>query len=245
MQKNVVLTGCALFGVALVFAGHAHAHGVPVTHSPYVHEGEAKLEVKSAYNVNAHDNEDSWGGEIMAGYGITSFWETEIGVGFEGHDDEDTEFNALIWENKFQLAPKGALFVDPGLKIEYAHNLQSGPDELTGKILLGKEIGKFTNLANISVGREVGEDSENDLEYGFAYALSYGYSENFSYGLEWYSAFGTFEKDSDDWSEQSHSIGPVAYGSFGHSLGYEAGVLFGVSEHAPDATIKASLEYEF
>lgn len=182
---------------------------------------------------------------VTIGYGVTSFWETEVGFEWEGAEEEDTEIGALVWENKFQLAPKGELFVDPGLKIEYAHNVQSGPDELKAELLLGKDIGQFSNTANFGIGREVGEDSESDLEYEFAYALAYQHSDHFAYGLEWYSEFGTFENDSDEWDEQSHQIGPVIYGSFGHSVGYETGVLFGASESAPDATIKASFDFEF
>lgn len=246
MKKNILLSGSILCGIFLAPVGGAWAHGVPVTHSPYVHgQGEVALETKSAYNIDGEDDDDSWGGEVTVGYGVTSFWETEAGFEWEGAEHEDTEISAIVWENKFQLAPKGALFVDPGLKIEYAHNVQSGPNELIAKLLLGKDIGQFSNLANISVGREVGEDSANDLEYGFSYALAYQHSDHFAYGLEWYSELGTLENDSDEWDEQSHQIGPVASGSFGHSVGYEAGVLFGVSEHAPDATLKLALDFEF
>lgn len=261
MKKYTFLLCGAAFAVLASANTSANAHGVPLVHSPYVHQqGEAKVEFKGAYNVDAHDSEDAWGGELMAGYGVTSFWETEVGIGFEGHEDEDTDVNALIWENKFQFAPKGEWVVDPGLKLEYAHNLESGPDELAAKLLLGKDIGNFSNIANFGIAREIGEDSGDDFEYGFAYALSYQHSDTFAYGLEWHSDFGTLEKDSDGWDEQSHQVGPVISGTIGgaaahdhghdhgHShggLGYQAGVLFGVSDEAPDATIKAVVEYVF
>lgn len=229
-------------GIA-VFLTAPYAHATKTVTSPYVHKGEAAVEWKGGYDVN--DGEDEWAMEASASYGVTDFWETELGIEGGGIVDEDSDAEALVFENKFQLAPKGALFVDPGIKIEYARNLQGDPDELQAKLLLGKQIGKFSNLANFAIAREIGEDSEDDLDYGFSYSLAYEQTEDFAYGLEWYSGFGTLEDDSDSWDEQTHQVGPVAYGELMEDVGYEAGVLFGVSDSAPDATFKAVLEYEF
>ena len=67
-------------------------------------------------------------------------------------------------------------------------------------------------------------------------------------GLDWRKKIRRVlrkENDSDDFDEQSHRIGPVAYGEIGHGVHYQTGVLFGVSDEAPDAELKAVLEYEF
>jgi len=226
-----------------LYSPQAFAHGVSTIYNPYVHKGEAALELKSGYKINEEDSdEDSLAGEMTAGYGISSFWQSEIGFEFEHNDEEDMRATALVWENKFQLAPEGALFLDPGLKIEYARSLTGGPDEITGRLLLAKQLGKFTNLSNINIGREFGEDSSDDMEYGFSYGLSYNQSENFAYGLEWHSDFGNFDNDYD---EQEHRLGPAIYGNLAENIPFEAGVLFGVSDHAPDAEIKTVIEYEF
>jgi hypothetical protein len=150
--------------------------------------------------------------------------------------------SAVVWENKFQLGERGAFWADPGVKVEYEHNLQGGPDEIQAKFLLAKAMGKFSNLANVSISREVGEDSEDEFGYGFSYGLSYEHSEDFAYGLEWYSDFGNFEDDFDD---QGHQVGPVVYGDAAGLFEYEAGALIGVSDGAPDALFKLALEKEF
>lgn len=231
-----------LFGF-VVLCTSTSAFATKTVTSPYVSKGEAALEWKGGYDID--DGDDEWATEASGSYGVTDWWETEVGFEFADEADEDFEVEALVFENKFQLAPKGELYLDPGLKIEYARNLTGGPDEIQGKLLLGKEIGKFSNLANIAIGRELGEDSQDDMEYGFSYALAYEHSETFAYGLEWYSDFGTFDDDGDSWDEQGHQLGPVAYGELAENIGYEAGVLIGLSESAPDATLKAVLEYEF
>jgi long-subunit fatty acid transport protein len=217
-------------------------HATKTITSPYVHKGERAVEWKGGYAVD-DDSNDNWKMEAAASYGVTDYWETEFGVagGDEG-DDEDAEFRALIWENKFQLARPGIFWVDPGVKIKYERKLQGDPDEIQAKLLFAKQIGKFSNTANMSIEREVGEDSEDDFGYGFAYGLAYEHSEDLAYGLEWYSDFGNFEDDFDD---QGHQVGPVAYGDALGLFEYEAGVLLGLSDAAPDALIKLVAEFEF
>lgn len=231
------------FLTAIFYTSSAFAHGVSTIYSPYVHEGEAAVELKSSYKINEDDsNQDGFVAESTVGYGVTSFWQTEVGAEFEYEEGEEGDFSALVWENKFQLAPEGTLLVDPGLKIEYARSLNGGPDEITGRLLLAKQIGKFNNLSNINVGREFGEDSSDETEYGFSYGLSYNHSETFAYGLEWHSDFGNFE---GDYNDQEHRLGPAVYGNLAENIPFEAGVLFGVSDHAPEAELKAVVEYEF
>jgi hypothetical protein len=239
----VILKNCSLtalvIGLSLIPSA---AYATKTVTSPYVHEGKGAVEWKGGYAVD-DDGDDPWEMEASASYGVTHYWETEVGVagGDEG-DDEDADFHALVWENKFQLAAPGALWLDPGLKVEYERNLQGGPDEIQAKLLLAKQVGKFSNIANISAAHEIGEDSEDEFGYGLSYALAYEQSEDFAYGLEWYSDFGNFEDDFDD---QGHQVGPVIYGDAAGLFEYEAGVLIGVSNAAPDALFKLVLEKEF
>lgn len=226
--------------IAMALCGPAHA--TKTVTSPYVHEGESAVEWKGGYEMEDGSN-DNWEMEASVAHGVTSWWETELAVELE-HDGgaSETDVTGAAWENKFQLAPKGAFFVDPGLKIEYGKNLQGGPDEFQAKLLLAKQIGDFGNKANFNFGHELGEDAADDWEYGFAYALTYDYSEEFQFGAEWYSDFANFSGDFDD---EGHQLGPVMYGEIGESVGYELGMLFGVSDAAPDGLVKAVIEYEF
>jgi long-subunit fatty acid transport protein len=211
--------------------------------SPYVEKGAVEIEAKSGYILDDEEAEDAWEIETTAAYGVTDWWEAEIGVAFEDEGrDEDVETAAVILESTFQFTEPGEFWVDPGLKIEYAHSTNSGANEIEAKLLLAKQMGAFNHLANISVGREVGDESEDETVYGFDYGLSYNISEEFAIGAEWYSDFGNFE---DGFDEQGHQLGPVIYGAAPFGLEYEAGVLIGVSESAPDAEAKLVIGYEF
>lgn len=218
------------------------AYATKTITSPYVHEGEGSVEWKGGYAID-DDDDNSWEMEGSVSYGVTRFWETEFGVaGGDPGRGKDADFNALIWENKFQLAEPGTFWIDPGVKLEYERSLQGGPDEIQAKLLLAKSIGAFSNLANFSIAREIGDDSEDEFEYGFSYGLSYEHSNDLAYGVEWYSDFGDFDGDFDD---QGHQVGPAVYGNAAGLFEYEAGVLLGVSDAAPDALFKLVLEKEF
>lgn len=221
------------------------AHAVKTVTSPYVEKGEFEVESKTAYEFDEEDDVDgSWEQVFAVGYGVTDFWKTEIEGEFE-HDGEDggnTNFEKLEWENTFQLTQPGEYFVDVGAKLVYAHAIQDdGADAIEGKLLLAKDTGKFTHIANIGIEREVGDNSSDETEYSAAWSTSYRYSPMFEPGIEIYSEFGDFDNDFD---EQGHSIGPVAYGKLFDNIGYDTGVLFGVSDAAPDVELKAVLEYE-
>lgn len=222
----------------------AFAHAAPNISSPYVHQGEVALELKSEYKIDdGEDKDDAWSIETSLSYGVTSFWEAEISLETEdeGHA-EDAEFSKVVFENKFQLAEPGEYFVDPGLKVEYAHNLEGGPDEIEAKLLFAKKTEMFSHGLNLKTGREIGEDSDNDWEFGLSYGLTYEYSDDIQFGVEWYSSFGDFE---DDFDEQEHKVGPVLFAEPLEGVGFETGVLFGVTDATPDATLKAIIEFEF
>jgi hypothetical protein len=148
----------------------------------------------------------------------------------------------LAFENKFQLATPGTLFVDPGLKLEYKRSLNGGADEVEAQLLLAKSIGKFMNKSEIGIAHEFGDDSDDETSYNFAYGLYYDYTEGFEFGAEWYSDFGDM---TDDFDDQGHQFGPVAIFGLGERAELETGALFGVSDSAADVTLKAVLEYEF
>lgn len=206
--------------------------------SPYVTKGRATVEWRGGLETD-DDDEDVFKTRNQFAYGFTDFYEAKISV--DTRDDDGGTFSDVDLENKFQLLPKGEYFVDLGLRLDYARSVNGGADEIGTKILLGKQTGKFAHLLNLEAGREVGEDSSDEWAYGFSYGVSYPVMDNFSIGGEWYSDFGDFEEDFDD---QDHLVGPVVYGT-AYGLKYQAGVLAGVSEAAPDATLKATVGYSF
>jgi FTR1 family protein len=235
--------------VALIMAAFlvpAPAHATKKVYSPYVEKGELELEWKGGYDIDDEDDVDgAWKQKVGIGYGFTDFWFSEIEgeVEKDGDDDADAEFSAVEWENKFQLTQSGEYWLDVGAFVELEHNTTGGADKAELKLLLAKETGKFMHMANLVAEREFGEDSEDETETGLAWSTRYRYNPAFEPGFEIHSEFGELGED-NSFDEQGHLAGPVFYGKIG-PVKYDVGYLFGISDAAPDGSIKAILEYEW
>lgn len=218
LKKNLLLSG---FIAVTLSASPAFANRTVDT--PYVDKGDAYLEWKGGYHADHRsDISGSWVQEGNFGYGITDFWNFEIGgaVDHDGASDGNTEFSTITIDNRFEITPPGEYFFDFGVSIAYGMTQHDGPDGVEGKLLFAKQIGAFTNLGNIIIAHEIGEDSSDETTYGLALGTSYALSDKLAVGLEAYSSFGDFE---DSFDEQEHQIGPALYGEFNDHLSYKLG----------------------
>ncbi len=217
------------------------AHATRTVMSPYVAEGVGYVESKSGYTMDEDNNVDGAWAEVFGfGYGITDYWATEVEVGFgqSGARNADVETRSVEWQHKFQFAPKDEWPVDLGGRVSYVYNTNTGPDRINGILAVGKTIESVDLLGNAFVTRQVGEDSNDETSYGLFWSASYKYSDSFKPGVEIYSDFG-------GGIDTQHQIGPVAYGKVFDNVGYNAGVLFGLNDDTPDATLKLILDYKF
>jgi hypothetical protein len=217
------------------------AYATKTVTSPYVNKGMVNVESKTGYVVDDDNNVDGKWQEVFGfGYGITDYWGTEVEVGFgrSGSRGADTETQSIEWQHKFQFAPKGEWPVDMGARVSYAYSTNTGADEIEAKVMAGKTIENWSLLGNASIGREVGGDASDNNPYGLSWSASYNYADSFKPGIEMYNDFASDEKP-------EHLIGPVAYGKIFGDVGYNTGVLFGVSDAAPDATLKFVIDYKF
>lgn len=235
--------------IALLFTSlAAPAFASKTVTSAKVTQGEAVIESKSEYIVDDDDNRDgAWKQKINAGYGVTSFWSTEIEGTYNhnGNDNRGTEFTTLEWKNKIQFTRQDEGWVDSALRVGYIFDLTGDKaDKVEIKLIGGKDFGRFIHRANIIFDREVGDNADNALNWGTSWSSRYKYSDAFQAGFEIYDVFGEIGSP-EDFKKQDHRIGPVFYGKFQNGLSYDAGYLFGVTDGAPDGTVKAIVKYAF
>lgn len=252
IQKSIrafrsVLPALAIAAV-LTVAHSPAAHATKKVYSPYVEQGEFEIEWRGGYTTD-DDNASKDGAEkykAAVGYGFTDKWFSEFYAEMEksGVNGSDYEFTALEWENRFQLTEPGAHWLDAGLYTAYEVSLEDGgADKAEVKLLLAKEVGKFQNLANIILEKELGHNSSEGTEFGIAWSTRYRHSPYFEPGVEVHSNFGPIN-ESEPFDDQKHQIGPVVYGELPAGFKYDIGYLFGVSEAAPDGEAKWIIEYE-
>lgn len=245
IKKTVAISTLAF--IATISASDNSFAGHKKVYSPYVEQGELELEYANSYELDNDKNIDGKQKNYFAtAYGVTNWWATEIVAVTEesGVKGSDPRLEEIKFENRFQLTEKGQYPVDLGLYLEYEAKLNGGEaDKLEAQILLAKDIGKFTNYANIEFAREVGENSNDDTEFAFKWSTRYRLSEMLQPGFEYYAEFGELGH-SGTFSNQEHQAGPVFYGDLPHGFGYEVGYLAGLSDSAPDGETKLIIEYE-
>lgn len=218
--------------------------------APDAEQGEWELENTGIYDFDPHKDKNAVQEyHYSLGYGVNSFWHTELEVEAETlpTDDSITKFQAthMEWENIFQFAPKGEYWLDTGAYLAYeAPLINKQVGQFEGKILLEKDFQKITNILNISFNQEVGEGADPHTDAGISWSTRYRLSQYFEPGFEYWNDFSAIDHHLD-YDQQSHQVGPCIYGHlFGH-VNYDVGYLFGISDAAPRGELKWVLEYEF
>lgn len=239
----VLLGSSFLLGSTLAHAGFK-------VYSPTVEAGEFELEMRGNTTFDGDPSKDDQQEyKFEAGYGIADKWFTSIGTTLAKDANDNLQSQEVFWENIIQLTEQGEHWVDAGLYLEYAVARGAGtPDELEGKLLLEKVVGNFVHTANLVFVRNIGSGASNVTNFEYAWRSKYFISDALELGVELYGEMGEFGHVLPS-SAQDRRIGPVISGKLGHSghgkWQYELGYLFGVSDAAPNGTLKFNLEYEF
>ena len=244
MKKHATL----LVAGALLCPLLSQAGPADYVYTPRVTYGEREIDFKmgSASKANVpHEAAASLG----YGYGAKPWWFTELYVKYKRELNEDTQFDAVEWENKFQLTEPGEYPVDLGflLEIERPMNHNEGWEVKWGP-LLQTDFGKVQANFNLLFKRNYEAAEPNNLQFLYQWQLKYRWLPEFEYGMQGFGETG----DADHWSgadQQSHKAGPAIFGKLPlddhQAIKYNAAWLVGTSKAAPDSTLRLQVEYEF
>ena len=236
--------------IVICFSASYPAFAEKRVFEPYVTQGEWEYETTGLYDLDHTKNKNGVQEYKNAiGYGVSSFWATEIEIEMERESTNDglKAFKAthMEWENIFQLAPKGKYWLDPGIYLAYeAPLINKQVGQFEGKILLEKNYQKISNALNISFNKEVGGGADAHTDGGVAWRTQYRLSRYFKPGVEYYVDFSAIDHHLT-YNQQSHQVGPAFSGLLTRHIKYDIGYLFALSETAPRGEIKWVLEYEF
>jgi len=242
------LTSAASLLVAIALAAHApRANAAHVVYSPLVEQGERAIELRGHYDLDGNDALD--GGQqykLEFEWSPVARWRTELLVKAERAPGDGTKATEIAFENVFQLTEQGQYWADLGLLAEYAHSLEhGGNDALELGLLAQKDVGRHGARLNLTFERELTGGA--DTEIGYAWQYRYRLGERFEPGIEMYGGLGDVG-DMGALNDHEQQFGPAFFGKLRTTTGalkYEAGLLFGLNDQTPDATIRFLLEYEF
>jgi hypothetical protein len=220
---------------------------------PSAEYGEREIDFKAGSSEFGDNAGRLSAASLGFGLGATQFWFTELYLKYEKAPGESNRFDAVEWENKFQLTETGKYAVDVGLitEIEVPRNRKEGFEFKFGPLFQG-EIDKLQWNANLLFERQVGGDPEPDeqrvMQMGYQLQLKYRAAPAFEYGVQAFGEMGKWNNwDARDL--QNHRIGPAIFGKIKlggrEAIKYNAAYLFGASAAAPDRTFRLQVEYEF
>ena len=240
------LTVWAVVATALLQTSIASADPAAKVFEPTVVQGEFELELLGGYQW-WHNNDGNRLRQFVgeAGYGVTSWWKTELGVGTTRLPNESYKLDELEWENIFALTEPGQYWLDLGFFAELARDYAEGQNAIKIGPMFQKEIGSVQANVNVFFERGLGAGAESGAEVSYQYQLKWRGDSRFEPGLQ---GFGTMGRTNDFGHDTQSNIGPAFFGQIptgGRSkLKYNAAVLFGLNHNTPDTTLRFQIEYE-
>ena len=241
MKQNIIISTIALLALS---TAPALAVSKNVS-SPNVTKDKIKLENKGAYEFD--DDGDEWKHKTELEYGLTDDLQIKIEAEIEKEEGNSVKHDATEIGFKYQLLDGK---VDPvGLSVDASYELshQGGSDGIGMGMNIQKLYNKWDHRINFGLGHDTGEDSESGVSADVKLGSYYKF-DRYKVGGEYYVDFGNL-RDSNDFEEQEHHIGPVV--GFDLPLGREmaletkVGYLVGLSEASADHVVKYEFEYEF
>jgi len=241
----------ALFtATALLYLQIAAAGPSDYVYEPKVEYGEKEIDFKfgKANKLSQEDNLRA-ASSLGFGYGAREHWFTEIYLKWEDTTDEGVHYDAVEWENKFQLTDTGEYPVDVGLITEIERPKDHGEGwEVKMGPLFQTEFGKLQANANFLFTHNFDAAEQNPTEFGYQVQLKYRWKQEFEYGLQGFGDMGAWNHWSDS-SQQSQRFGPAIFGKLDvgvhKAIRYNSALLFGTTDGAPDQTFRLQVEYEF
>ena len=238
------IASLSLLTLALGFSTSALAGPADKVYRPIVEKGETEIEIRGGY-FDLHGEADEYAWVADFGYAFTNRWKSELVFEYEGETGEGAGPEAVEWENLIVLTNQGEHWADVGLLIEAEHTFSAAPEEFKLGLLLEKEIGPTIADLNLLAVREFGGGASGETELEYRWQLKWRGNEALEWGVQGFGGMGSFQHFGED---DGHSIGPAIFGvqrlANGNKVAYDAAILGGLNDAAPDLTLRFNLEFE-
>lgn len=246
-SKTSRLTSMAALAVLSTCMQSSFAFGLDEVYSPNAEYGEVSLEISHARSIDNNPAKDrAQVGEVTLEAGLTPRFVLSVSGEYSADPGNAMQLDGNQIEGRYQFFESGEQWLDVGALVSYTASKQTdSPDTLEVKLLLQKDVGKFTHTVNIGFSQNVGSfpNLTDEAGYTFLWSTRYRYNEYFQPGFEIQSDLGPGSQ-LGYFNQQEHYMGPSIQGKlFGH-LKYQAAYLFGISDPAAQQAVRLNLEYE-
>jgi len=240
-------THMAAAGILLALTCTPDAHALDgEIYSPRIVKNEMELEyagVRTLDSDKSKNNQQT--NEFSASYGFTDWFLLELAGALERGPGEPQDYTGTELQTRFQLWDTNKYWLDAGVLLAY-HSAakRNDADSVETKLLLQKDFGRVSAIANFGGERTIGthsDDSGNELSAGLQ--TVYRINRYISPGIEYQADLGTWH-DHLTLNQQGHYAGPVIIGELLPGLKYQAAYLRGLTGGAATSAIRTQLEYE-
>lgn len=237
------LAATALLSPLLAVAGPAD-----YVYTPRVEHGEKEVDFKFGTADGGSDPRTT-ATSLGFGIGATDWWFTEFYAKFKQENNQPLKYDAVEWENKFQLTETGKYPFDAGflLEIEKPRNAAEGWEFKYGP-LLQTEFGKLQLNTNLLFETKANDDAKDPTKFLYQWQAKYRWQSVFEFGAQGFGETGKWN-DWDAARSQTHLLGPAVFGKLPVAqkqfVSYNAAWLIGTTPASPDHTFRLQLEYEF
>jgi hypothetical protein len=209
---------------------------VDKVYDPYVQPLEKELEFRTLVQYD-DDLPDVQRHSLGFGKALGERWFAEIYAIALKSAGESLHIDTYEVEIKRQLTEQGEFAVDWGLLFELEREADVDIWEFSSSVLMAKEVGNWTAMANVDFIYEWGGPIDDEFEMALHTQLRRRWREGLEPGLEIHIG------------QDTTAIGPVFSGlrriNVGNKLRWELGYFTGLDDATADHTLRLSIEYEF
>ena len=218
-------------------------------YSPIVEHGEMEIDFKAGHERPGDAAQKQTDTSIGLGYGATDWWFTEIYAKYKRTDPDGSRYDAVEWENKFQLTETGKYPADLGilLEIERPKDRSEGYEVKWGP-LLQSDFGKWQLNGNVLLERNHKNELPGVTRLLHQMQVKYRWKPELELGVQSFGDVGNWTH----WApaqERDHRIGPALFGKIAlgnhQAIKYNVAILVGTTSATPDRTLRLQTEYEF
>src|SRR4029453_16036248 len=205
-QRSRILKARLFVVLVAAPAGAALAGPADYVFLPAVEYGERELDFK--YGVATKKNEPSLQAASLGfGYGVKEWWFTEFYVKGE-REGAQSHFDAIEFENKFQLTETGRYPIDIGFiaEFELPRNRSEGNEFRFGPLLQPE----FQPVRTHNPGAV----ENNGTFFGYQWQVKYRWQPTFEFGAQGFGDMGRWNHFLPS-SEQEQRLGPAIFGKYG------------------------------
>jgi FTR1 family protein len=244
-RRNKIIIAALVIFTFSITAIPQPAYALDEIYSPIVEPHELEFEYNGSRTFDqANDKDNNQNHEFIIEYGLNGSLELEASVGLSNKPNDALRLHEIQGELRWQFFEQGYAWLDSGILIAYGQSIRANePGAFEAKLLLQKDIGRFTNRLNVGFEQQVGSNAESGPAYVFLWNTRYRYNYYFEPGFEIQSDLG-HGRDLGRFEAQEHYIGPALYGHIAPNLKFEAAYLWGVTKASSRAASRILLEYE-